>query len=156
MGNKKITIISIIWGILMGYIFSLISSNNRDGKNASGYLFIDAKDTICYEDNGTITFEDYLNKEKYTYIYNGEIGILHNDLLPEKGFVQTASDAALIADAYIHFTFGHFISSVSQPYLVEERDSLWYVMSKCANVHKRGCAMMTISKRDGSSEVYVK
>ena len=141
----------------MGYIISLISFNNRDDKAISDpSCLIISEDTIYYENGGAITFADYWNMEKHTYIYNGEIGIQHNELLPVKGFVQTASDAALIADAYIHFTFGHYASSLSQPYIVEDRDSLWYVMSKCTNVYKRGCAMMTISKKDGYSEVFVR
>lgn len=154
---KPLTIISIFGGILMGYIISLISSNNRDDKVISGpSCLIIAEDTLYYENEGVITFANYLNMEKHTYIYNGEIGIQHDELLPVKGFVQTASDAALIADAYIQFAFGHFASSASQPYVVEDRDSLWYVMSKCTDVHKRGCAMMTISKKDGYSEVFVR
>ena len=141
----------------MGYIISLIISNNRDDKEESGSLYlIVAEDTLCYEDNRTITYEDYWNMEKYTYIYNGEIGIIHNELLPVNGLFRTASDAALIADAYICFSFGHFASSVSQPYLVEDKDSVWLVMSKYNNVYKRGCAMMTISKKDGYSEVFVR
>ena len=108
---KKLTLISIWGGILIGYIISLINSNNRDDKAISGSsCLITAEDTLHYEYDGAITYEDYWNMKKHTYIYNGEIGIQHNELLPLKGFVQTASDAALIADAYILFAFGHFAS----------------------------------------------
>ena len=64
------TLISIFGGILTGFIVSLIISNDRDGKVVSVRpCIIVAEDTLYYEDDGTITFEDYSKMVKYAYIY---------------------------------------------------------------------------------------
>lgn len=154
---KHWTFVCILFGLLMGIVVSLINSYNRDDKVATSpnYLIV-AEDTLFYKDEGSMTFEEYWNMKKHTYIYNGEIGVAHNEMLPPKGLVQSASDAALIADAYIRFAFGQTVSSVSQPYIVEDKDSFWTVMSKCVLGHNRGCAMMTIKKNDGFSDVFIR